>query len=96
MPYLVTAYDFPDALDRRMAARTAHLEALAGLKAAGKVLYAAALLDDAEGMIGSMLVVDLTRAEIDDWFRAEPYLLQNVWNPETVRIVPCRPPVLPA
>jgi uncharacterized protein YciI len=96
MPFLITAYDLPQALDRRMAARQAHLEALAELKADGKILYAAALLDNADQMIGSMLVVDLTRPEIDAWFETEPYLQHNVWDRSRIAIVPCRPPVIPA
>ncbi|HCS22164.1 MAG TPA: YciI family protein [Alphaproteobacteria bacterium] len=92
MPYIITAHDFPNALDKRMAARQAHLDALAGMKAEGKVLYAAALLNDNGDMAGSMLVVDLPdTAAIDAWLETEPYILQGVWDKARISIQPCRP-----
>jgi uncharacterized protein YciI len=95
MPFIVTAPDFPNALDKRMAARQAHLDALAGMKAEGKVLYAAALLDDNGDMAGSMLVVDLPDvAAIEVWLANEPYILQGVWDKSRITIQPCRPAAL--
>ncbi|MFN7113038.1 MAG: YciI family protein [Alphaproteobacteria bacterium] len=95
MPFIVTAPDFPNALDKRMAARQAHLDALAGMKAEGKVLYAAALLDDNGDMAGSMLVVDLPDvAAIETWLANEPYILHGVWDKSRITIQPCRPAAL--
>jgi uncharacterized protein YciI len=95
MPFIVTAHDFPNALEKRMAARQAHLDALAGMKAEGKVLYAAALLNDNGDMAGSMLVVDLPdAAAIEAWLANEPYILQGVWDKSRITIQPCRPAAL--
>ena len=94
MPYIVTAHDFPNALEKRMAARQAHLDALAGMKAEGTVLYAAALLNDAEEMAGSMLVVDMDAAAIDAWLETEPYILQGVWDKSRITVQACRPAAL--
>lgn len=92
MPFIVTAPDFPNALEKRMAARQAHLDALAGMKAEGKVLFAAALLDEKGDMNGSMLVVDLPdQAAIDAWLEQEPYILQGVWDKSRITVQPCRP-----
>jgi len=95
MPFLITAPDYTDALERRMATRQAHLDALAGLKAEGKVLYAAALLNDNGDMAGSVLVMDMPdRAAIDAWLATEPYILQNVWDKERLTIQGCKPAAL--
>jgi uncharacterized protein YciI len=93
MPFIVYAEDYPDALQRRMATREKHLDALKGLKGVGKVLYAAALLSDTGDMRGSMLVFDFaTRAEVDAYLKDEPYIHANVW--EKITITACKPAVL--
>jgi uncharacterized protein len=95
MAFLITAPDYADALPRRMETRQAHLDALAGLKAEGKVLYAAALLNDNGDMAGSVLVMDMPdRAAIDTWLLSEPYILKNVWDRERLSIQECRPAAL--
>jgi uncharacterized protein YciI len=83
MQFLVIAYDGNDegALERRLAAREAHLKATAQMKAEGKTLFAGALLDENEKMIGSAVVVDFpSREEIDKWLEVEPYIINNVWK----------------
>jgi uncharacterized protein YciI len=54
MQFIVIAYDGTDkgALERRLAAREAHLKSAKELYDAGKWLYAAALLNDGGKMIG--------------------------------------------
>lgn len=95
MPFLVHAPDYPDALERRMAARQAHLDALAAMKAEGKVLYAAALLNDNGDMAGSVLVVDLPdRAAVEAWLESEPYILQSVWDKNRLSVQACKPAAL--
>jgi uncharacterized protein YciI len=95
MPFIINAPDYPDALERRMAARQSHLDALAGLKAEGKVLYAAALLNDNGDMAGSVLVMDLPdRAAVDAWLTGEPYILQNVWDKDRLTVQACKPAAL--
>lgn len=90
MPYLIKAHDLPNALERRMEVRQQHLDALAELKAQKKVLYAAALLDDAGALAGSTLVVDLTLAEIDTLLAKEPYILNNVWDKDRIEVIACK------
>lgn len=79
--------DDSDALNRRMAAREAHLAGCATLREEGHLLYAAAILSDEESnqssqkMIGSMLVMDWqSRADLDAWLKEEPYVKGNVWQ----------------
>jgi len=91
LQFIVTGLDGtdPGALDRRMAARPAHLEQFARLQAEGKFLFAAAMLDDHEKMVGSIVFCDFKdRQELDSWLETEPYVLGNVW--QDVDVKPCK------
>lgn len=91
MQYLVIAYDGTDggALDRRMRAREGHLRLGDEMAAAGRHLFGTAILDDADRMIGSMLVVDFaSREELDAWLAREPYVVGDVWR--EIEVKPCR------
>lgn len=91
MQFVVTALDGrdPQALERRMAARTAHLEQFERMKSQNKFLFAAALLDDNEQMIGSVVFCDFSdRHELDEWLKDEPYVIGNVW--QDIQVKPCR------
>lgn len=88
MQFLVLAYDGSDdgALDRRMAARAAHLAGVAAMVADGRMRIGGAILDDAGRMIGSMTVVDFPdRAALDAWLAADPYVTGGVWERIEVR-----------
>lgn len=88
MQFLVTGYDGEDekALDRRLAARDSHLKGMAAMKESGQLLFAAAIIDDANKMIGSSLVMEFeTRAQLDAWLKEEPYTLGGVWKHVDVR-----------
>jgi uncharacterized protein YciI len=80
------AHDKPGALEIRKANRPAHLEYL---KKDDAVAQAGPLLDDAGGMIGSLIILDLPdMAAAQDWAENDPYakagLFENVtltqWN----------------
>ena len=91
MQFLVLAHDGTDsmALERRMAARPAHLELGRCLRAEGRHLYGVAMLDEAGRMTGSVLIVDYpSRAELDAWLAVEPYVTGKVWQRIEVRL--CR------
>jgi uncharacterized protein len=84
MQFMLIAYDGSDkdALARRMAVREAHVKQGKEMHDAGKWLYAAAILDDAGKMIGSMIVCDFpSREEMDrQWLSKEPYITGKVWQ----------------
>ena len=84
MQFIVVAYDGTDegALERRLAAREAHLKSARELFESGKWLYAAGILDDDGKMIGSMIVCDFpSRDELErQWLKKEPYVTGNVWK----------------
>lgn len=82
MQYVVHAYDHtgPDALDRRMAARPAHLTYVSQLKEKGQFLLGGALLDPDGKMIGSMLMLDMeTEDQLTTYLENDPYIVQGVW-----------------
>lgn len=83
MQFLVLGYDGADdkALERRMAAREAHLALGDKMKAEGTLLYAAAILDDSDKMIGSAMICEFSSREaVDQWLKVEPYMTGGVWK----------------
>jgi uncharacterized protein len=91
MQWLIIARDGtdPDAPKRRQAARPAHLAHAAKLQAKGHLLVGGALTDDAGNMIGSAAVAQFaSRAELDQWLRADPYVTGGVWR--DIEVMPYR------
>ena len=88
MQFIVIGRDGTDenALERRMAAREAHLETARKMHESGNWLYAAAILNDEGKMAGSMVVCDFESREAleREWVDNEAYVKGNVW--ETVEI----------
>lgn len=85
--YILIARDSTDeeAPARRMAARAAHLAAIAKARAEGKVVIGLALTDANDAMIGSVVVTNFdNRAEFDAWLAEDPYTIGNVWSDVTV------------
>ncbi len=83
MQFLVLGYDGDDdqSLARRMAVREAHIALGDKLRDEGKLLYGAAILDDNDKMIGSVLLCDFeSRNELDQWLEQEPYVTGDVWR----------------
>ena len=66
-------------LDRRMEVRPRHLDGMARL--GSHVVCAGGLLDEAEKMKGSVLVMDFqSREELDEYLANEPYVTEHVWE----------------
>ncbi len=83
MKYVIHAYDAQDAQapNRRMAARPAHLEGVKTLKANNQYVLGGALLNADGQMIGSMMVVEFeTEESMQNWYKNDPYVVQNVWS----------------
>ena len=88
MQYLIIAYDKENALERRLETREAHVAGARKLMAEGKIINAAALIED-DVMVGSTLYIDFeTDEELDEWLENEPYVKNNVWNMDEFQIVP--------
>jgi len=93
MQFIVSGYDGTDAEagKRRLKVREEHLTLANSMREEGKLLFAAALLDDQEKMVGSVLMMDFSnRAELDKWLEIEPYVIGNVW--EKIEVQPCKVP----
>lgn len=91
MQYLVMAYDGTDdeALNRRLAARESHLAGAQALKQSGNLIAGGAILDENDKMIGSTLYVEFdSRAELDAWLAADPYVKGDVWR--DIKVTPIR------
>lgn len=92
MFYAIVGQDVPDSLDRRLAARPAHLERLQALQQAGRLLLAGAFpaIDSndpgAAGFTGSLIVAEfdsLTAAQA--WAEADPYVAGGVYAGVSVK-----------
>ncbi len=93
MQFIVIGRDGTDegALERRMAARDAHLKVCADSVASGNQLIGAAMMDDAGKMNGSVMVMNFdNRADLDAWLAREPYVSGKVWD--RVEVIPCKVP----
>lgn len=87
MWYALLARDVPDSLERRLAARPAHLDRLHRLRDDGRLLLAGPLpaidADDPgpAGFAGSLIVAEF--ASLEDaraWADADPYLAAGVYR----------------
>jgi uncharacterized protein YciI len=88
MTYVVIARDGtdPEAKARRLRTRPAHLDGIAAFVERGQILVGGAILDDAGDMIGSIVLAEFpTRAELDAWLAADPYVTEGVWQDVEVR-----------
>jgi uncharacterized protein YciI len=88
MTYVVIARDGTDAeaKARRRRTRPAHLAGIAPFVERGQILLGGAILDDVGEMIGSIVLAEFsTRAELDAWLTADPYVIEGVWQEIEVR-----------
>ncbi len=91
--FIVIGHDGTDegALERRMAARDAHLKVCADSVASGNQLIGAAMMDDVGKMNGSVMVMNFdSREELDEWLKREPYVSGKVWD--RIEVIPCKVP----
>jgi uncharacterized protein YciI len=95
MHFIITGHDGSDAgaLERRMKVREEHMRGVDELVRKKRLLYAAALLNDAGTMIGSTMIVDFeSREALDLYLATEPYVTGRVW--EHIDVTPCKIPPL--
>jgi uncharacterized protein len=92
MLYAIIAEDVPGSLDKRLAARPAHVERLKALLAEGRLVLAGPHpLIDAEdpgpaGFSGSLIVAEFASRELAiAWASADPYVAAGVYAKVTVK-----------
>lgn len=77
-----------DAPARRQAVRGKHLELAKRFKSEGKIVMAAARLHEDGSMAGSVILYSAeSRAQLDQWLIAEPYIAGDVWRDITIEEV---------
>lgn len=92
MLYAIIASDVADSLDKRLAARPAHLERLQQLKAEGRVVLAGPhpAIDSNDpgpaGFTGSLVVAEFdSLAAAQAWADADPYVAAGVYDKVVVK-----------
>ena len=92
MLYAIVGDDVPDSLERRLAARPAHLARLNKLDAAGRLVLAGPCpaIDSPDpgpaGFSGSLIVAEFdSLAAAQTWADADPYVAAGVYAHVTVR-----------
>ena len=92
MWYAIICEDHEDSLERRLAARPAHLERVAALQREGRVLVAgphpAVDAEDpgAAGFTGSLLILEFpSLGDAEAWAKDDPYVQADVYRSVTVK-----------
>ncbi|MFB9887512.1 YciI family protein [Balneatrix alpica] len=92
MFYAIISEDVPNSLDKRLAARPAHLERLQQLKQEGRLLLAgphpAVDTEDpgSAGFSGSLVVAEFpSLTDAQSWADADPYISAGVYAKVTVK-----------
>ncbi|MCU0811483.1 MAG: YciI family protein [Thiobacillaceae bacterium] len=92
MLYALVGQDVSDSLDKRLAARPAHLERLQALQQQGRLLLAGPFpaIDGndpgAAGFTGSLIVAEFdTLADAQSWADADPYVAAGVYAAVSVK-----------
>lgn len=86
MLYAIIGQDVPDSLDKRTAARPAHVARLQDLQGQGRLLLAGpfpavdAVDPGAAGFTGSVIIAEFASlAAARDWANADPYVTAGVY-----------------
>jgi uncharacterized protein len=92
MLYALIGEDGPDALEKRLAARPAHLERIKRLQAEGRLVLAGPMpaIDSPDpgpaGFAGSLIVAEFSSlAQAQAWLDADPYVTEGVFAKTVVR-----------
>lgn len=92
MLYVINSEDVPNSLERRLAARPAHLERLKQLQHDGRLVLAGPYpsIDSpdpgAAGYSGSLIIAEFESLQAAEaWANADPYVAAGVYNNVTVK-----------
>jgi uncharacterized protein len=92
MFYAIVGQDVPDSLDRRLAARPAHVDRLHAMQQAGRLLLAGpfpaidSIDPGAAGFSGSLIVAEFdTLAAAQSWADADPYVAAGVYDSVSIK-----------
>ncbi len=86
MLYSIIGHDVPDSLEKRLAARPAHIARLQALQNEGRLILAGpfpaidAIDPGAAGFSGSLIVAEFASlADAETWAQADPYITAGVY-----------------
>jgi uncharacterized protein YciI len=92
MLYAISGLDVADSLEKRLAARPAHLERLQALQAEGRLILAGPFpaIDSNDpgsaGFTGSLIVAEFANLQAaQSWAEADPYVAAGVYASVTVK-----------
>ena len=92
MLYALIGEDAPASLEKRLAARPAHLERLKQLLAEGRLILAGPMpaIDSPDpgpaGFSGSLIVAEFaSQADAQAWLDADPYVIEGVFSRATAK-----------
>ncbi|MDH5444570.1 MAG: YciI family protein [Gammaproteobacteria bacterium] len=92
MYYVINGIDYPDSLEKRLAARPDHLERLNKLQDSGRLLLAGPCpsIDNEDpgpaGFSGSIIVAEFESLEdAKTWADADPYVKEGVYQEVSVK-----------
>lgn len=92
MFYAMIGEDVPGSLDKRMAARPAHLARLEKLRDEGRILIGGPMpaIDSPDpgpaGFAGSLIVAEFASlTEAEQWLSEDPYVIEGVFERTVVR-----------
>jgi uncharacterized protein len=92
MLYAIIGEDIPNSMEKRLAARPAHLKRVDELIAAGRLVLGGAFpaIDSMDpgpaGMTGSLIVAEFASLdEANTWVNADPYVTEGVFAKVTVK-----------
>jgi uncharacterized protein len=92
MWYVIIGEDAPGTLDKRLAARPAHVERFRALQREGRVLAVGPMpaIDSLDpgpaGFFGSLCILDFASlADAEAFAQADPYVAAGVWQKVTVK-----------
>ena len=92
MLYAIIAQDKENTLEKRLAARPAHVERLQALQAEGRLVLAGPhpAIDSEDpgpaGFSGSLIVAEFTsQHDAQDWANADPYMEADIYSNVTIK-----------
>ena len=92
MLYTIIGLDIPDSLEKRLAARPAHVTRLQAMQEAGRLILAGPFpaIDASDpgdaGFSGSLIVAEFASLqEAENWAQADPYVAGGIYAQVTVK-----------
>ena len=88
MDFVITALDYKNQLEKRLANREAHVKGLNEAAKNGKLISAGALTNENGEMIGSSVHVRFeSRQALNDWLKDESYINNGVWEKVDIQTI---------